>query len=102
MSEGGGAVKKSGSARESSAVGPAGLFRQLCLASGRQVPEVDVLDGARDPRREGGGEGHEGGAAAVLGEGERLRDGPSVFFFQAEDGIRAGRVTGVQTCALPI
>src|SRR5690348_18064819 len=26
----------------------------------------------------------------------------SVFFFQAEDGIRDGRVTGVQTCALPI
>src|SRR5438309_7727476 len=25
-----------------------------------------------------------------------------VFFFQAEDGIRAGTVTGVQTCALPI
>src|SRR6266581_7915520 len=25
-----------------------------------------------------------------------------VFFFQAEDGIRYGRVTGVQTCALPI
>src|SRR6266487_1094164 len=25
-----------------------------------------------------------------------------VFFFRAEDGIRAGRVTGVQTCALPI
>src|SRR6266487_3064613 len=24
------------------------------------------------------------------------------FFFQAEDGILAGRVTGVQTCALPI
>src|SRR6266487_5114769 len=24
------------------------------------------------------------------------------FFFQAEDGIRHGRVTGVQTCALPI
>src|SRR6266487_5488295 len=24
------------------------------------------------------------------------------FFFQAEDGIRDGRVTGVQTCALPI
>src|SRR5690348_17724429 len=24
------------------------------------------------------------------------------FFFQAEDGIRSGRVTGVQTCALPI
>src|SRR5690348_18509092 len=25
-----------------------------------------------------------------------------VFFFQAEDGIRDGRVTGVMTCALPI
>src|SRR5690348_17564887 len=27
---------------------------------------------------------------------------PYVFFFQAEDGIRDGRVTGAQTCALPI
>src|SRR5699024_11884038 len=26
----------------------------------------------------------------------------SVFFFQAEDGIRHRNVTGVQTCALPI
>src|SRR5689334_24750345 len=26
----------------------------------------------------------------------------NVFFFQAEDGIRDGTVTGVQTCALPI
>src|SRR5690348_2840083 len=26
----------------------------------------------------------------------------AAFFFQAEDGIRDGRVTGVQTCALPI
>ena len=24
------------------------------------------------------------------------------FFFQAEDGIRGYKVTGVQTCALPI
>src|ERR1039457_2956588 len=24
------------------------------------------------------------------------------FFFQAEDGIRVSKVTGVQTCALPI
>src|SRR5690606_30840516 len=34
------------------------------------------------------------------------RDSPSrgrrCFFFQAEDGIRAFHVTGVQTCALPI
>src|SRR5215510_15672385 len=28
--------------------------------------------------------------------------GSSFFFFQAEDGIRDGHVTGVQTCALPI
>src|SRR5690625_1556608 len=28
--------------------------------------------------------------------------GWSDFFFQAEDGIRVGHVTGVQTCALPI
>src|SRR5438309_8443619 len=27
---------------------------------------------------------------------------PGLFFFQAEDGIRYGTVTGVQTCALPI
>src|SRR5579862_9961003 len=25
-----------------------------------------------------------------------------IFFFHAEDGIRAGTVTGVQSCALPI
>src|SRR5207244_9281738 len=29
-------------------------------------------------------------------------DSVSVFFFQAEDGIRDDLVTGVQTCALPI
>src|SRR3984893_18329262 len=28
--------------------------------------------------------------------------GVTCFFFQAEDGIRDGHVTGVQTCALPI
>src|SRR5690625_5879920 len=28
--------------------------------------------------------------------------GLAVFLFQAEDGIRDGHVTGVQTCALPI
>src|SRR5256885_10397733 len=41
---------------------------------------------------------------------ERLRDRSRVdvasvyrhFFFQAEDGIRDYKVTGVQTCALPI
>src|SRR5205807_3765874 len=35
---------------------------------------------------------------------ESSRDGDSTrsFFFQAEDGIRDYKVTGVQTCALPI
>src|SRR5690625_414736 len=33
---------------------------------------------------------------------QKLRLELSVFFFQAEDGIRDGHVTGVQTCALPI
>src|SRR5690625_5713815 len=31
-----------------------------------------------------------------------LTDSRYLFFFQAEDGIRDGHVTGVQTCALPI
>src|SRR5690625_5928672 len=35
--------------------------------------------------------------------GNRLSNGLiDFFFFQAEDGIRDGHVTGVQTCALPI
>src|SRR5699024_4326802 len=34
---------------------------------------------------------------------EETRPGLALlFFFQAEDGIRARNVTGVQTCALPI
>src|SRR5439155_9002463 len=38
-------------------------------------------------------------ATSVLGGCQRPG---SCFFFQAEDGIRDGHVTGVQTCALPI
>src|SRR5256885_4881504 len=39
-----------------------------------------------------------------LGAAERKRADVArvVFFFQAEDGIRDYKVTGVQTCALPI
>src|SRR5690348_17377635 len=49
--------------------------------------------------------------SAVLSMGEKTPKFPGwenlyqsvpLFFFQAEDGIRDGRVTGVQTCALPI
>src|SRR6478735_9349 len=40
---------------------------------------------------------------AANGELVFLREGRSLrFFFQAEDGIRLYKVTGVQTCALPI
>src|SRR5205807_5726778 len=35
----------------------------------------------------------------LRGERNRIKD---LFFFQAEDGIRDYKVTGVQTCALPI
>src|SRR5439155_10712161 len=45
-----------------------------------------VLDGGIGPR-------------VVVGVGA---EGAEVFFFQAEDAIRGGHVTGVQTCALPI
>src|SRR5439155_4144068 len=40
---------------------------------------------------------------ARLVGGAAVREGGLLFFFfQAEDGIRDGHVTGVQTCALPI
>src|SRR2546426_3916948 len=43
-------------------------------------------------------------AADELGGGHEvlLAQAEEVFFFQAEDGIRDYKVTGVQTCALPI
>src|SRR5258706_9329117 len=47
------------------------------------------------------------GAVHQFGTGTLLRIADcfflvTVFFFQAEDGIRDWSVTGVQTCALPI
>src|SRR5256885_3749514 len=38
----------------------------------------------------------------VLTYAERVAYDSNCFFFQAEDGIRDYKVTGVQTCALPI
>src|SRR5256885_11397425 len=40
--------------------------------------------------------------AAAARRGDRQCRLSFVFFFQAEDGIRDYKVTGVQTCALPI
>src|SRR5256885_4850931 len=49
-------------------------------------------EGLRKPRR----------ARPAPARGGRRRYGTMFFFFQAEDGIRDYKVTGVQTCALPI
>src|SRR5689334_24648917 len=40
--------------------------------------------------------------AEDIGDSYKRLSSRSFFFFQAEDGIRDGTVTGVQTCALPI
>src|SRR5256885_11534252 len=68
---------------------------------------VGSSDGGPGHRRcrKGGGSG---GAAVEFGLCLRRVDlcgrkrDEFVFFFQAEDGIRDYKVTGVQTCALPI
>src|SRR5437870_10571425 len=41
-------------------------------------------------------------SSAPSGSSSNRMEGWVYFFFQAEDGIRDGHVTGVQTCALPI
>src|SRR6266581_5198450 len=43
-----------------------------------------------------------GVVALLFGREDKGLANDAFFFFQAEDGIRDGRVTGVQTCALPI
>ena len=48
-----------------------------------------------------GYEGVYGGAGVGGGVGVVGGGGWWFFFFQAEDGIRDYKVTGVQTCALP-
>src|SRR5256885_10240073 len=42
------------------------------------------------------------GTASCVWSSRRCRVSFFFFFFQAEDGIRDYKVTGVQTCALPI
>src|SRR6516164_6690811 len=62
-------------------------MRQL-YRRGTAVSLLDPMDLADDAR-----------VAVVSNMGAPL---VGLFFFQAEDGIRDGTVTGVQTCALPI
>src|SRR5690625_3116024 len=69
----------------------------LARSEERRVGKERRARGGRDGRRVRRAKGRgEGGAGGVL------RPCPGLFFFQAEDGIRDGHVTGVQTCALPI
>src|SRR5207253_2270590 len=98
------------------ATDPAALFATTTLAGGlglvpRRISEgfvaaigaawrssTDTAGDQRKVRRLG----WRGRLAALAGGEARLFAGLRHFFFQAEDGIRAGHVTGVQTCALPI
>src|SRR5256885_10357682 len=41
-------------------------------------------------------------SGTLVGTSKTVASGLCCFFFQAEDGIRDYKVTGVQTCALPI
>src|SRR5256885_1992221 len=64
-----------------------------------------VIQGSNDPNRDEAVRRLGSGAIAKAGKGlleGKLQAGTSAFFFQAEDGIRHYKVTGVQTCALPI
>src|SRR5688572_16764621 len=53
--------------------------------------------GRRDPALRAGARGRPAGPTGAARAHQDIS-----FFFQAEDGIRALTVTGVQTCALPI
>src|SRR5205807_3322165 len=68
------------------------------------APEPELLEMARQARAmlSGALDAFVRGDAALGREICRRDDSVDAFFFQAEDGIRAYKVTGVQTCALPI
>src|SRR3712207_8978850 len=64
----------------------------------RDVVEMDVWEVAEGMMDASGGtKGRNASDESLMGDTIS-----SVFFFQAEDGIRDIVVTGVQTCALPI
>src|SRR3954466_13245208 len=83
--------------------GGARLFKKKCRGR-RRAPAprrgVGRARRARGKRQRGGGGGGKVARQVDGRVGEELL--ALVFFFQAEDGIRDYRVTGVQTCALPI
>src|SRR5256885_1966253 len=64
-----------------------------------------VIQGSNVPNPDEAVPSFVSGAMAKAGKGlleGTLQAGTFVVFFQAEDGIRDYKVTGVQTCALPI
>src|SRR5256885_10251365 len=63
------------------------------LRDGRDIDLSETLARMRVHFRE---------ARGIGGLDKRVVVDDCVFFFQAEDGIRDYKVTGVQTCALPI
>src|SRR5690348_9007067 len=65
--------------------------------SGTQIQDTENKTGRLDSAAE-----EHNTIARTMPDGSHLRMKDVAFFFQAEDGIRDGRVTGVQTCALPI
>src|SRR5689334_14021284 len=66
------------------------------------LAELQLVDGAGGGRVLGESPQDLGGVVDRVVPLPRSRAVGGPFFFQAEDGIRAGTVTGVQTCALPI
>src|SRR6266581_7825643 len=87
----------------------ASLRVRLRVQVDRNSPAVrgELAGGALAAKVEAAPEGLDLRLEALLCDGREdgWKDVPQlhvVFFFQAEDGIRDGRVTGVQTCALPI
>src|SRR5256885_12222259 len=73
----------------------------------RDVLGFVIGDEWRENGELAGCEIHAGAVTFMLGQddfkkGRDRQKGIGFFFFQAEDGIRDYKVTGVQTCALPI
>src|SRR5439155_1769649 len=83
-------------------------MRRMCAGERATRQNLRVTTGRADPTRTGPARTlrrplhrvppRRAAPTLRAAEGRDLLD----FFFQAEDGIRDGHVTGVQTCALPI
>src|SRR6478735_7016097 len=68
--------------------------------SGDSVPADSAAPEATTAQE--AGTGPDASTALDASDAPPASDGVELFCFQAEDGIRDYKVTGVQTCALPI